>query len=560
MKEGETMIKANFNAYNNYVTDSLYQWDINQELVIRGLNLSVAPEIHFSNANMDRAIVRQSTLDKGVVTVQIPNSMLQSALTIKAYVGVYKGSTFTVIETIEIPVIAKNRPSDYVIEKLDDEVYSFDRLENEIANMVTVKTFNSTVDSLMDTVNYNDTKLSKQITNIVTHNNDTEGNTELIDIRVDHDGNTHTSAGNAVRYYTGKHSSEIENINLDLEKSRYPTLLRKEGDTEYHSSYLSTGKYQYDHYVSIDGQIKEMIGYNLCASDPIFVNKGDVIKGKIVNARGEPQNHYGCMYDLNGNLVASFQSICESSIDFEIVIPEKVVYIRVTLIKDVASNYLRIVGKTSKWIKKICFLGDSITYGYGVETDQRFTNLLATALNCEVVNMGVSGTLLTTNKFPDTAMCKRVADVPTDCDILFVFGGTNDYWSKMASLGTIIDANDAELRGAVSNIIRYIGNQTNIKQLVFITPFHQKWEGEYGASKDFGYGTETDFVNAIKDVCANYAIDVIDLFNEHGISMNPSYDNHGNKYLFDGMHPNVLGHKRLASIFEKWIRNHYLDY
>lgn len=126
------MIKVNFYTYNNYVTDSLYQWDLNQDLVIHGLNLSSAPEIHFSNANMDRAIVRQATLEGGVVTVGIPNSLLQDALTIKAYVGLYEGDKFKVVEVIEIPIKAKARPYDYQISDSDEEIYSFRKLENMI--------------------------------------------------------------------------------------------------------------------------------------------------------------------------------------------------------------------------------------------------------------------------------------------------------------------------------------------------------------------------------------------------------------------------------------------
>lgn len=130
------MLRVHFNTYNNYVVDSLYQWDLNQDLIINGLDLSIAPEIHFSNANMDRAVVRQSNLNNGVVTVRIPNSLLQEALTVKAHVGIYgSDGTFNVIETIEIPVIARTKPSDYVIEDSDEEIYSFNRLENEIANL-----------------------------------------------------------------------------------------------------------------------------------------------------------------------------------------------------------------------------------------------------------------------------------------------------------------------------------------------------------------------------------------------------------------------------------------
>ena len=130
------MIKANFNTYASYVTDSLYQWDINQVLSVTGLNLSVAPEVHFSNANMDRAIVRQATLNNLIVSVNIPNSLLQEALTIKAHIGIYEGDTFKVIELIEIPIIPKKRPSDYKIENTDEEIYSFNRLENSITNIL----------------------------------------------------------------------------------------------------------------------------------------------------------------------------------------------------------------------------------------------------------------------------------------------------------------------------------------------------------------------------------------------------------------------------------------
>lgn len=128
------MIKVNFNTYASYVTDSLYQWDLNQTLTVTGLNLTVAPEVHFSNANMDRAIVKQSTLLNHTVSVDIPNSLLQDPLTIKAHIGIYENDTFKVIEKIEIPVTPKKRPADYQIQDSDEEIYSFNRLENEFSN------------------------------------------------------------------------------------------------------------------------------------------------------------------------------------------------------------------------------------------------------------------------------------------------------------------------------------------------------------------------------------------------------------------------------------------
>ena len=149
------MIQANFNAYASYITDSLWQWDLNQTLELRGLNLSSAPEVHFSNANMDRAIVRQATNVDQVVRVEIPNSLLQDPLTIQAHVGIYEGKTFKVIEKVVIPVNPRKRPFDYQIQDSDEEIYSFKELENKLNNVLdeiatTYSSINTALISLED--------------------------------------------------------------------------------------------------------------------------------------------------------------------------------------------------------------------------------------------------------------------------------------------------------------------------------------------------------------------------------------------------------------------------
>lgn len=171
------MIKANFKAYSTYQTDSLHQWDINQVLEVTGLNLTTAPEVHFSNSNIKRAIVRQATLKNGIITVGVPNSLLQEPFRIVAHIGIYEGDTFKVVEAVEIPVTPRTRPADYQLTDADEELYSFKRLENLLANKAT----------------------TEQVANIIAHNNDTEGNTELVDLRYGADDKTYASAGEAVR-------------------------------------------------------------------------------------------------------------------------------------------------------------------------------------------------------------------------------------------------------------------------------------------------------------------------------------------------------------------------
>lgn len=131
------MLHVNFNAYNSYVTDSLYQWDINQKLNITGLELSTPPEIHFANANMERAIVRESVINNGTISVDIPNSILQAPLPIMAYIGVYEGETFKVIESIKIPVIPKPQPTDYKFVDDGGDIYSYNAILNELSRFET---------------------------------------------------------------------------------------------------------------------------------------------------------------------------------------------------------------------------------------------------------------------------------------------------------------------------------------------------------------------------------------------------------------------------------------
>ena len=90
---------------------------------------------------------------------------------------------------VEIPVTPRTRPADYQITDADEELYSFKRLENMLANKADAEQINARVD------------------NIIAHNNDTDGNTELVDIRTGADGETYDSAGTAVRTQF-KHLSE----------------------------------------------------------------------------------------------------------------------------------------------------------------------------------------------------------------------------------------------------------------------------------------------------------------------------------------------------------------
>ena len=126
---------------NVYKVDSLYQWDVNQVLEIHGLSVPKVPEIHFTNEAMEKALIRQANMDDaGVITVEIPNSLLQKPYKITAYVCMYEDETFESLYKITIPVKARNMPTDYTIQDNDGELYSFNEMENKVENALLVMT------------------------------------------------------------------------------------------------------------------------------------------------------------------------------------------------------------------------------------------------------------------------------------------------------------------------------------------------------------------------------------------------------------------------------------
>ena len=119
--------------------DSLYQWDFNRVLEIRGLSLPKTPEIHFTNDAMEKAIVRQAIMDDaGVITVDIPNTLLQKPYKITVYVCIYEEDIFKSLYKFVIPIKARKKPTDYTFQDTEGEIYSYNALENKLNDTLSV--------------------------------------------------------------------------------------------------------------------------------------------------------------------------------------------------------------------------------------------------------------------------------------------------------------------------------------------------------------------------------------------------------------------------------------
>lgn len=214
---------------------------------------------------------------------------------------------------------------------------------------------------------------------------------------------------------------------------------------------------------------------------------------------------------------------------------------------------------------KINFLGDSITQGVGVSSEDALFHAVLkreTGLK-EARNYGISATRFALQKgtperpkddFVDVnSFCERFDKMDDDADVVVVFGGTNDYGHGDASLGGFTDRTPDTFYGAChclfSGLIRkYLG-----KPIVIMTPLHRVGElKNTGTQKSWACGTFKEYVDAIREVAEYYSLPVLDLYATSGLQ--PEVKEIQEAYIPDGLHPNDEGHKIIARKLKAFLK------
>lgn len=204
--------------------------------------------------------------------------------------------------------------------------------------------------------------------------------------------------------------------------------------------------------------------------------------------------------------------------------------------------------------KTINCLGDSITNGSVGEPS--WVYLLKDICGFNVTNnYGTHGSTITNNG--SNSFIQRYQAME-DCDIVFVWGGINDFhWcvDEEYTFGNIDSRDDKSFYGALHTLITGLINKYPDKYILFATPmkaakFHDRpaWNETNLLGKKL-----IDYRNAIIEVCDYYSVPVLDLYSCSGITTNVS--SQSTLLLSDGVHPNSLGNKKLANTIGGFI-NH----
>ena len=210
--------------------------------------------------------------------------------------------------------------------------------------------------------------------------------------------------------------------------------------------------------------------------------------------------------------------------------------------------------------KKLLFLGDSITEGYGPQDIENvYWKRLERETGCISVGFGISGTRIARQQKPspdpreDQYFRSRVASMDESADVVVIFGGTNDYGHGDAAMGCFEDRTDDTFYGALHNLYSDLIAKYPTAQLVVMTPLHRLGENE--AYNGFGVrcvGCLEDYVEVIKEVAGYYGIPVLDLHRVSGLQ--PEVPALREQYMPDGLHPNDAGHsliyRRLKGFLE----------
>ena len=187
---------------------------------------------------------------------------------------------------------------------------------------------------------------------------------------------------------------------------------------------------------------------------------------------------------------------------------------------------------------KIAAIGDSLTYGYGLENRQQdaYPSILLELLGShyQVANYGMSGrSLLSTSDYPYLKEKNAQQSLESDADIVIIMIGSNDsrtaYWNKEQFI--------KEYRDLVKGYIK-LPSQPDV---FIVAP-------PYVPTSRFGLNNEV-----IRDEIQQIVEDVATELGVHFINLYPVTEGHP-EYYSDGLHLTPLGNRVIAKAIFSALR------
>ena len=207
--------------------------------------------------------------------------------------------------------------------------------------------------------------------------------------------------------------------------------------------------------------------------------------------------------------------------------------------------------------KKWTCIGDSLTE-VNVRTTKHYHDYIVELTGINVVNHGHSGAGYSARSF-DYAFMNEVQRIPTDSDLITIFGSINDIFSGEKPLGDVTDTDTTTLCGCINITFNNLFARIPEAYLGVITPT-PAWYQESGSISDWtpsNPGNDMElYSEAIIEICKRRSIPCLDLY--HSSNLRPHESSFRtlaySKDSGNGIHPDETGHKLIAARFLEFIK------
>lgn len=396
--------------------------------------------------------------------------------------------------------------------------------------------------------------VNSRVDNIIAHNNDTEGNSELVDIRTGVDNAIYATAGTAVR-------TQLQSIYEDL-RTMSPVWFDNTIGNLYNYADDTYG-YYINHQ---NGETIEQTGYYVTGYIAVTPHKM-IYKN---------YNGYGAFYDAEHNYIAGHEYSVLST-----VVPHNAAYYRTAFATNnrttayisytneytpytgesvfsvtnenfidwLNSHYQAVNADNQRYIgKKIAVLGDSWSDTANHTCTKRWHNWIAEKTGATIQCVAISGTGYkcgTDNENTISNFMQQALTIDTDTDLVIIFGSGNDCGTSSKTnfdFGAAKDRTTNTLGGCMNITLDNIQNTAPNARILMLSPapwinYDPWWEG-------VSTGRMGVYTELIKDVAAYRGIRFKDMY--HSSDMHPQNpDFKDTFYNSDGVHPNDAGQKRL---------------
>lgn len=200
-------------------------------------------------------------------------------------------------------------------------------------------------------------------------------------------------------------------------------------------------------------------------------------------------------------------------------------------------------------------IGDSLTE-HNFRTNKNYHDYVSDMVGgMNIYNYGTSG-----NGWNDKA--KTPNNITQNPDFVTVFLGRNDFGVRARPLGEFGDGTGIEtVAGSINLLLSNLVNKFPLKKLGIILPLPSADSYGIDGGNPNAYGVTIRMIAELIIQYANhYGIPYLDLYNGSGLAV---YNSTANAYYFtapgyttpDGVHPNDLGHQRIARLVKKFLES-----